>query len=379
MSTYKIKMSATRMSMYLQCKWKYWCNYVLHLPRKPNISFKLGTAIHESLKVAGLIWKKKENFTKYDIQKIKEAYRKEAAKEGIEDMAVYNEGMLMLTSKLKDFESGKIIEVEDRFEVTTDEGIMLIGAIDKAVELADDSLLIVDYKTSKFNYTAEEMKHDIQLSIYDIAASIKFPGYKRIILCLDYLRSEPAFTYRSHKERKNFTQYMLAIYNEMLSLEEKDATATINEFCNWCDFKDECQEYRKAAVVDEKFEKKNPENCTDDELAGEYIKTKNRKRILDNYERKLKGYILAKIKADEEDLEGAGKTIYVRQNPSTTYDPKSVHSVVPLNEFLRMISVSKKKADEYLEGVSAIDKAKIMETAAKSYTNPFLAIRATRK
>jgi RecB family exonuclease len=349
------------------------------LPRKPNISFKLGTAIHESLKVAGLIWKKKENFTKYDIQKIKEAYRKEAAKEGIEDMAVYNEGMLMLTSKLKDFESGKIIEVEDRFEVTTDEGIMLIGAIDKAVELADDSLLIVDYKTSKFNYTAEEMKHDIQLSIYDIAASIKFPGYKRIILCLDYLRSEPAFTYRSHKERKNFTQYMLAIYNEMLSLEEKDATATINEFCNWCDFKDECQEYRKAAVVDEKFEKKNPENCTDDELAGEYIKTKNRKRILDNYERKLKGYILAKIKADEEDLEGAGKTIYVRQNPSTTYDPKSVHSVVPLNEFLRMISVSKKKADEYLEDVPSIDKAKIMETAAKSYTNPFLAIRATRK
>jgi len=367
MSTNKIKMSATRMSMYLQCKWKYWCNYVLHLPRKPNISFKLGISIHEALKVAGLIWKKKENFTKYDIQKIKESYRKEAAKEGIENMGVYNEGMLMLTSKLKDFESGKIIDVEDRFEVTTDEGIMLIGAIDKAVELADDSLLIVDYKTSKFNYTAEEMKNDIQLSIYDIAASIKFPKYKRIILCLDYLRSEPAFTYRSYRERKSFTQYMLAVYNEMLSLKEKDATATLNEFCNWCDFKDECPEYR------------NPESCTDGELASEYVRIKNKKRILDGYERKLKGYILTKIKADEEDLKDDDKVIYVRQNPSTTYDPKTVHGVVPLNEFLRMISVSKKKVDDYLEGMPAIDKSKIMGTATKSYTNPFLAIRTIRK
>ena len=374
-----IKMSATRMSMYLQCKWKYWCNYVLHLPRKPNISFKLGISIHEALKVAGLIWKKKENFTKYDIQKIKESYRKEAAKEGIENMGVYNEGMLMLTSKLKDFESGKIIDVEDRFEVTTDEGIMLIGAIDKAVELADDSLLIVDYKTSKFNYTAEEMKNDIQLSIYDIAASIKFPKYKRIILCLDYLRSEPAFTYRSYRERKSFTQYMLAVYNEMLSLKEKDATATLNEFCNWCDFKDECPEYRKAAAANEKLEKKNPESCTDGELASEYVRIKNKKRILDGYERKLKGYILTKIKADEEDLKDDDKVIYVRQNPSTTYDPKTVHGVVPLNEFLRMISVSKKKVDDYLEGMPAIDKSKIMGTATKSYTNPFLAIRTIRK
>lgn len=172
---------------------------------------------------------------------------------------------------------------------------------------------------------------------------------------------------------------MLAVYNEMLSLEEKDATATINEFCNWCDFKDECPEYRKATIANEKLEKKNPENCTNEELAGEYVRIKNKKRILDSYERKLKGYILAKIKADEEDLEGAGKIIYVRQNPSTTYDPKTVHSVVPLNEFLRMISVSKGKADEYLEGMPAVDKAKIMETAAKSYTNPFLAVRARRK
>ena len=205
------------------------------------------------------------------------------------------------------------------------------------------------------------------------------PKYKRIILCLDYLRSEPAFTYRSYRERKSFTQYMLAVYNEMLSLKEKDATATLNEFCNWCDFKDECPEYRKAAAANEKLEKKNPESCTDGELASEYVRIKNKKRILDGYERKLKGYILTKIKADEEDLKDDDKVIYVRQNPSTTYDPKTVHGVVPLNEFLRMISVSKKKVDDYLEGMPAIDKSKIMGTATKSYTNPFLAIRTIRK
>jgi len=257
--------------------------------------------------------------------------------------------------------------------VTTDDGVMLTGALDKVIELADDSLLISDYKTSKFVYTQVEMKNDIQLSMYDVVANIKFPQYKRIILCLDYLRSGPVYTYRSNKERKSFSQYLLAVYNEMLNLKEKDVEPSLNDMCNWCDFRNECPAYIEAAKKD-KVLKKKLEDQDEDELVSEYLDIRSRKRVLDSYEKRLKFYILEKIKNDEKDLVGGNSVIYIRQNPSTVYDPKVVYKSVPLNAFLKMITVSKRLFDEYVED-SPIDKSKIIETATKNYTNPFLAVR----
>lgn len=368
-----IKMSATRMSTFLQCKWKYYTNYVLHKPKLPNISFKLGIAVHSALKVAGDIWKKKEKFTTYDFGKVKKTYIEVAAQEGIQDIGVYSDGLNMVLEKMRGFEVGKIITVEDKFSVITNEGVPIIGAMDKVVELNKDTVLVVDYKTSKFFYTQAEMKGDIQMSIYDLVTNIKFPQYKRIILTLDYLRNTPVYTYRTNKERKSFSQYLVAIYNEMLNLEEKDVKPSLNDMCNWCDFRNECPAYIEASKND-KVLKKKLEDQQEDELVAEYLNIRGRKRALDNYEKRLKFYIMEKIKNDEKDLVGENNLIYIRQNPSTLYDPKAVYNAVPLNDFLKMVTVSKRSFDEYVED-NPIDKSKIVETATKNYTNPFLAVR----
>jgi len=373
MNKKNIKMSATRMSTFLQCRWKYWANYVLHKPKLPNISFKLGIAAHTALKIAGEIWRKKEKFTKYDFEKVKKAYIEKAAQEGIQDLGIYDEGMNMVLEKMRGFEVGKIVSVEDKFNVTTSDGVPIIGAMDKIIELNKDTILVVDYKTSKFVYTQAEMKNDIQLSMYDLVANIKFPQYKRIILTLDYLRSTSVYTYRTNKERKSFSQYLLAVYNEMLNLEERDAKPLLNDMCNWCDFRNECPAYIEASKND-KVIKKKLEDQNEDELVSEYLDIRNRKRVLDNYEKRLKSYIIEKIKNDEKDLVGGNNLIYIRQNPSTLYDPKAVYKSVPLNDFLKMITVSKRSFDEYVED-NPIDKSRIMETATKNYTNRFLAVR----
>ena len=373
----KISMSATRMSMFLQCKWKYWSNYILHKSKMPNISFKLGLSAHGALKVAGDIWRKKEKFTSYDFGKVKKTYRETAAKEGIQDLGVYDEGMSMVLEKMRGFEVGKIISVEDKFNVVTDDGVPIIGAMDKVVELNKDTVLVVDYKTSKYVYTQADMKNDIQLSIYDVVANIKFPQYKRIILCLDYLRSDPVYTYRSNRERKSFSQYLLAVYNEMLNLEEKNVEPSLNDMCNWCDFRNECPAYIEATKKD-KVLKKKLESQDEDELIAEYLDIRSRKRVLDNYEKRLKSYIIEKIKNDEKDLVGENNIIYIRQNPSTVYDPKIVYKFMPLNDFLKVVTVSKRSFDKYVED-NPIDKSKIIETATKNYTNPFLAVRNINK
>ena len=366
-----ITMSATRMQMYLTCKWKYYCNYVLHLPRKPNASFKLGIAVHESLAVAGDIWKANEKFTEKDIVKIKAMYNKVAAKEGIADTNVYHEGLAMVMARVNDFVNGTILTVEDRFKVTTNEGVMLLGAMDKVEELNEDTVLVTDYKTSKYFETTSELKADIQLSVYDVVASIKYPDYKRIILSLDYLRGVPVYTYRTPEERKGFMEYMLAIYAEMLILKKEKCVPMLNDMCNWCDFTDNCTAYQEA-LAGKSFIKKKPEEYDTEELVKDYLDIKSRKRIIDNREKQLKFYILDKIKSDEEDVIGQGKKLYIRQNSSTKYDPKTVFESMPLDGFLDVVKVSKSKVDEFMIKHPAA-KVKIMDTASKNYTSPFLA------
>ena len=373
----QFNMSATRMSSYLTCKWKYWCSYVLHLPRKSNVSFKLGIAAHESLAKAGEIWMKKEKLTAADIRRVKDEYRKVAAKEGIQDMSIYDDGLEMVLNRVDDFDLGKIVTIEDRFNVTTPDGISIIGAMDKVVELNEETILVVDYKTSKYFMTQPELKADIQLSMYDLVAHIKFPDYKRIILSLDYLRGDPVYTYRTVKERKTFDKYLVAVYNEMLKLDERKAKPTINEMCNWCDYNDSCDEYKKT-MKDKSIFKKNLNEYEDDEIVLEYLSVKNKARILYEYEKQLKSHIFQKIKDTGSDVTGGGKLVYIKQNGILSYDSATVAKHVPHEDFVKMVKVGKKFVDEYIREHPE-SRSKIMETAQKNYTSPFLAYRTIKK
>ena len=210
----EVKLSATRISSFLQCKLKYWYNYVEHLPKTPNPVFRLGLAVHESLEYAGNIWLEKEDrekFTKKEIEKILDKYNEVSVREGIEDIIVHNEGRDLVTARLKDFMSGKkLLALEQNFgmgdgqDITTALGVPLIGSIDKVEEVDESTLLIVDYKTSKTIPDTDHLRNDIQLSIYDLVAKTLWPEYDRIILSLDMLRSEMVYTYRTDEEREEF-------------------------------------------------------------------------------------------------------------------------------------------------------------------------------
>jgi len=370
-------MSATRMSSYLTCKLKYWYSYVLHFPRKGNVSFKLGIAVHEALAKAGDIWMKKEQFTANDIARIKNMYREVAAKEGLQDMSIYGDGLEMVLSRVDNFDMGKIVTIEDRFNVTTPDGVTVIGAMDKVVELDEETVLVVDYKTSKYFMTQNELKADIQLSMYDLIASIKYPGFKRIILSLDYLRGEPVYTYRTVSERKIFAKYLLAVYEEMLKLKESDAVPMINDMCNWCDYNDSCPAY-KELVKDKSIFKKNLNEYSDEELVEEYVGIKNKSRILYEYEKQLKTHLMSKIDRNGSDLRCGNKHVYIRQNGITNYDVATVAKHVPKKHFINMAKVSKKSVDEYLRDHPE-SRAFILGSSQKSFTAPFLAYKTIEK
>lgn len=381
----QIKLSATRINTFLSCKQKYWFSYIEHLPKVANPAFKLGTACHEALEFAGIIWKEKGKFSKIDTKKIMEKYDAISIREGITEMTIHKEGKDLVRKRLNNFIAGKkVIDLEFKFgfgretkDVTTDDGIPLIGAIDKIEEIDQDTLLIVDYKTSKTAPTTDQIKGDLQLSIYDLVAHKVWPQYKRIILSLDFLKSDILYTYRTEEERKEFSDYLTQIYNQMINLKEENVKANLNIFCPWCDFKEYCSTYQKACKKS-KYEFLPIMKYTDDQLVSEWSTVKSTKKILEIRERELGQVIMEKIKRDSKNLAYDAGEVYIRQSSRTSYDVDTILKVIPVKELDKVVSINKNRIEKYMDNNPAV-KATISETAITNYSSPFLALKKNIK
>lgn len=380
-----IKLSATRINTFLRCKQKYWFMYEDKLPKVSNPAFRLGIACHEALEFAGKIWMEKGKFSKEDEKRILEKYNEVSVREGIEEYESHTEGRNLVKKKLKNFMTGdKVLGLELTFGfgrgskvVKTNEGVPLIGAIDKVEEVDTDTLLIVDYKTSKTNPTPDQLKSDLQLSIYDYVASKLYPDHKRIILALDMLKDELLYTYRTKDERAEFEEYLNEVHKQMTDLKAGDVKASLNMFCPWCDYKDYCSEYKKAC------EKTNYDflpvmQYDDQQLLEEWKSVRDTKRILETRERELGMVIMEKIKDNAENLAGDEEEIYIRQNSRTTYDPNIVFNLIPPEDLHKVVTLNKKAVEEYIDDNPSIKKD-VLRASTTNYTSPFLATKKSKK
>lgn len=379
-----IKISSTRINTFLQCKQKYWFNYVDHLPKLANPVFRLGISVHSALELAGQIWMEKGKFSAADKKKILKEYDRVSVEEGIEEMAIHKEGRAIVSKRVKDFDlGGKILGLEVLFgmkgapDIYTEDGVPLIGAIDKVVELDEDTLLIVDYKTSKTAPTADQLKADKQLSIYDLVASIMYPQYKRIIVSLDLLRHDILYSYRTDEDRVEFSGYLKEVYDQMTNLKAEGVQATINNFCGWCDYKEYCSVYKKACGrVDYKFV--DPSSFDSSKLMEEWQHTSDMKKTLEQRYRELSMLMIDRIKIKGENINNGEKEVYIRQSNKRTYDTAVAASVIDPSHFSKLVKVNKRQLEEYMEKNPAV-KGKIVESMTSNFTSPFLATRKVRK
>jgi len=382
-----IKVSSTRISSFLACKQKYFFNYFSKMPKLSNPSFKLGTAVHESLELAGQIWKNKEKFSDEDIKSILAKYDSVSISEGIEDYEVHSEGRELVSKRLRKFLTGsKIIGLEIKFgfwgadsgnDITSKYGVPVMGAIDKVEVLNDETIIIIDYKTSKTAPTGSQMQNDIQLSLYDMVARQMYPQYKRIVLALDLLKHDMIFTYRTDKQREDFELYLKSVYDQMLALKEEDVKASLNMFCPWCDFKDLCSSYKKVCEKSD-YTFLPLMGFDNDQLISEWETVKSVKKILESRERELGMVMMEKIKVNASNLKGAEKEIYVKQNSSTNYNLNTVYDSVPSEDFPSLVNLNKKAVETYMSMNSSV-KDMITNSATTNHTSPFLASRKIKK
>jgi RecB family exonuclease len=381
-----IKLSATRIETFLECKYKYHCSYVDRLPKVPSPAFRLGTAVHEALELAGRIWMESGFIDGPAKKRILKQYHKIAIQEGIQDMGIYKEGEVLVKNRVNNFEVGKkIIGLEIKFgfmggpNITTKQGVPLMGAIDKVIEYDEDTILVVDYKTSKTAPTGDQLKDNTQLSIYDLVASIQWPQYKRIILSLDMLKSEMLYTYRTEYQRAHFEEYLKDIHDAMTKFTRKEAKPQLNVFCPWCDYREYCEEYKKACKKsDYKF--LSTVSLPDEDLIKEWREVKSIKKILEMREQEIEMILTEKIKRFDVNPKHGDEEVYIRQNSRTTYDKEKISQLLDYDEFKSVVSSIDKKSIESFMNKNPAFRSKLEREQAftTSYTSPFLAMRKIR-
>ena len=371
-------MSATRLNTWVQCGWKYKCSYHSDLPRADSIFFKLGTAVHGALEHAGQLIKDSYGrpFTDDEVKDVMDKYLELAAAERIEDFDILKDGQAMVIKKLGDFTIGRsILELENKFRIETYEGVPAIGAMDKIVEIDDTTVGIIDYKTNKWAASAKDLKSDMQLSFYDLAASVMYPKYKKIVLIMDYLRAKPVYSYRTVEDRKTFAQYVKGIYDNILETEVEDLKPSLNQFCGWCDYKTHCQKYAQTMGASD-VEYKPAELLGTEALIEEYDLIKNQKKIIENRERELKMVVAEKIREAGDDLYGEGKKIIVKQSSRLNYDAEEVMKLIPARDLKKIIAINKMKLDRYLANDRPDLKEKVTKTATFTFNSPWFEVRA---
>ena len=270
-------LSASSARLFLECPAKWRHHYVDGGKRDGNRAADNGSAIHEALEAftlqghhlhPDLDAKKEAICAFYEVAFNRMFGRRpdpthpEARKAGRKMLTRWVERNHNRTERT-------ILEVEYSGEFTLDTQygpVKFVYRTDRIDErIADERIIVTDYKSGRWAISADDLKHDIQVRSYAVAAWKKYPGRDRYTVNLDYLALE-------REIGVIFTVHEIAgIYDELCQiatqiLESDGQEERLNSGCRFCPRIGSCEAVRKPlpqaatatmsrkALVDERIE-----------------------------------------------------------------------------------------------------------------------------
>lgn len=372
-------LSATGIKDFLQCQLKIVFRYDREIPSMKNDHMKIGIAVHNALEQFVKRMMNKKSFpdaTDYDFAV--KTFMNSATEEGLENMSFYEDGKRMVIEFIDRFDpSEEVIDVEQRFRLETADGVPIVGAIDKVVKVNDDTIAIIDYKTARNAMTPWDLQDDVQLSMYDLAATILYPEYKNRLLFLDYVRiNKRVSTYRTDEDRETFNEFLNSTWLQMQKLKEEEVKGRLNSLCGWCDYKSYCPAY--AAFMKSKATEMTPlPDMEDGEFLEHWEDVATKKSILENRQRELK-MIATKKFMEGHDIAANGKELYSTQASRTNYNIEKIVEIIPQDDLYGVLNVNKARLDRYAKDDPDM-RAKLQRIAEVNYNAPVYKTRAVRE
>ena len=241
----RIRLSYSKMSLYLNCPRSYMKLYIDRVPPKPQPFFSFGTTIHETFEV---VYDPIHPIEKPSLEKVLEIYEEVRMKhrEGFESEAMEEQyrqdGIRQITmyyhTYIKNHPFKPAYSIEDYFEIPCGKYAVMTGFIDRIDKLDDGTYEILDYKTEPSMRTQEELDNDKQLSIYYWACedTMNLKISRLSLLMLDHdCKIETTRTRDSiPKVIESIDKTAYAMINE------KEFKPRKNKYCKSCDHLHDC-------------------------------------------------------------------------------------------------------------------------------------------
>jgi hypothetical protein len=343
-----------------------------------NDHARIGIAVHEAIEQFTRRMQKKQSFPDAsDYEFAVTTFMNTATSEGLEDMGFYSDGRIMVNEYIDRYDpSEEVIAVEKRFKITTPDGVPITGAIDKVVKINEDTIAIVDYKTSRNAIPSYELETDVQLSMYDFAGKLLWPEYKNRIMTLDYVRiNKQVSTFRSDADRESFNEFLNSIWLQMQKIDDTEAEGRLNKLCGWCDYQGYCPTY--AEFLQTKLEMKPLTEMTDDEFIEHWELVAAMNTLITARQRELK-MIASRRFMQGESIESADRELYSVQGARTVYPAEKVMEIVPMEDLRPLLNVHKARLDKYLSDFPDLKDA-VRKVAQVNYNAPMFKTRAVKR
>jgi putative RecB family exonuclease len=141
------------------------------------------------------------------------------------------------------FDSGEVLGREERVEFAIDRQgrYRMQGFIDRLDKVGEDVLEIHDYKTGALPREGS-LKHDRQLSLYEIALRQRYPKVGEVRQVWHYLAHDRTFV-----ERRTLDDLRRVGQDTIAAIQTIEATASFpprrSALCSWCEYQDMCPEW----------------------------------------------------------------------------------------------------------------------------------------
>lgn len=239
----KQEWSATSLKKYLECKRKYYLEYI-HKIKEHSTSLKpkgyeLGSMVHKTLESAY----KSFDITNISFELIKSLFEKQINYNPF--LLLDKEVFLKKLNTFVEFEAKRfenkdlsVIDIEKDFKFDFN-GIVLKGSIDR-IDKLDDEYLLIDYKTSS-SLKIDSLKTydnsvDFQLEFYYLACRELF-GYEKIKAYYYDLNNSRLLEEQVLLEKLELLKNIFAeLKTKKVNFEKCDKTST----CQYCEFKTIC-------------------------------------------------------------------------------------------------------------------------------------------
>ncbi len=271
-----MRISYSAMNSFLTCPAKYKFSEIDKIKTSKSKEAIFGTLIHASLRLIHdpkrLIPPTEEEVLKFFSDSWnKEIYESEAEEAGAFEMGI----RILKEHYAKNYPTKfRVIDLESYFDAAVEDGSeihQITGIIDRIDKLKDDSLEIIDYKTSRTLPSQKSVDENLQLAIYHLGILKRWPtlATRPIKLSLYFVKhGEKLSTIKTQKDVDKTKEQILDIIDK---IKKSDFAPVPNALCDWCDFQQYCPFYSH------KFKKPESEKIDDKKLKAaidEYLNIK---------------------------------------------------------------------------------------------------------